>query len=223
MSGKGKKGKDGVVMEFHGLIVTTFSAGVLSFNCNPSALGAAGLSRLLTEADAWAHFRWKQFRFRLRVTPSGATNAQACGFVGGVQDTPPASFSTIMELIPSCFMDVDQTVPTEWVSVSRSEMAGPLPWYKSIVGAADNTEEVPGALVLASTGSAEAVSIELRGVIEFKTSVAAANTPLVVQARLLARLERQNAQKEREGRAIRQVLAPASPLPAALIISAQSK
>ena len=107
------------------------------------------------------------------------------GVVGGVQDTPPATVGAVMELIPSAFMQALTTVPTEWVNVGKDDLAGPLPWYKSIPGTADATEEAPGLLVGAGTGS-QFLTGELRGVFEFKTSTAPANTPaaLVLAARM---------------------------------------
>jgi len=220
MSKKSNKPGDHQLLEFHFLLATTLTSGAATILMNAGLLGSFS-SRIGTEADFWAHFRFKQLRFRLRVTPSTVA-AQFAGFVGGVQDTPPGTAQAVMELLPSCMMDLDQTVPSEWITVSRSELAGPLPWYKTIQGTADSTEEAPGQLVVVGTGS-EAFGVELRGVIEFKTAVSTANTPMAIRLRALARAERLEAERERESRAIRAILAPHAPVSAALSTSSLTK
>jgi hypothetical protein len=203
MSKQNKRGGKGdkQTLEFHTLISAALAAGVFQTLLNPSQFTG---TRLATEADVWAHFRFRKLSFRLRVTPSTSAQ-QFAGFAGGVQDTPPGTAQAVMELIPSCMIDVDQTVPSEWVNVRQSELAGCFPWYKSVVGAADPTEEAPGVLCIVGTGT-EVFGLEVRGVLEFKTAVAVANTPLSMQARNLMRAERLQMAREREARVIRQVL-----------------
>lgn len=187
MPGKrGRKGGmgDGAVIPFHISLSGSLAAGAFSFNLNPSAI-----NRLLIEADAWAHFRVRSFSFRLLPT-SPSTVAQAAGFVGGIQDTPPASYLQVSELLPSCVKGVGQTIPTSWVRVSRSDLAGPFPWYKTIPGSADATEEAPGSVIVIGTGT-EAYNIEMKGKFEFKTSVNSGNTPLSAELRAKIREERQ--------------------------------
>jgi hypothetical protein len=106
-----------------------------------------------------------------------------------------------MELLPSCHLSGSNTVPTEWVRVPKSDLAGPLPWYKSIAGSADATEEAPGAISVFSTGTTDAFSLEVRGVFEFKTAVAPANTPAAValrdQVRTLRKMDQLLSEKQR--------------------------
>jgi hypothetical protein len=83
------------------------------------------------------------------------------------------------------------TVPTGWVKVPKADCSGPLPWYKSVLGGADTTEEIPGYLVMAGTGT-ESVHVELEGLFEFKTAVATGNTP--VEVALRSKLREQRAQ-----------------------------
>jgi hypothetical protein len=85
-------------------------------------------------------------------------------------------------LLPSTVISAGQSIPSEWVNVSKSDLAGPFPWYKTVVGTADPTEESPGLVTIAGT-STDAFVAEFRGVFEFKTSVATANTPLGVNLR----------------------------------------
>lgn len=177
---KGGKGGDSCLVPFHLYNRQAMTSGVLTLLATPTILSP----RAGTEADAWAHFRIKSFKFRLHAT-GGVSNDMAGGWVGGVQDTPPATVAAVSELIPSCILSGDTTVPTEWVTVPRKDLSGPLPWYKSIAGAADPIEESPGALIVAGAGS-DVAGIEYKGVFEFKTSVGTGNTPL--QRKLHAQL-----------------------------------
>lgn len=220
-SGKGKV-KDMMTVELHWTIVSTFTAGAFTVALNPTAL--AGVStRVLSEADAWAHFRVLGFRFRLHPPTGTITADQAIGFVGGVQDTPPATVATVMELIPSAFISEAATVPTEWVNVAKSELAGPLPWYKAVQGAADATEESPGSFMIVGS-TTDAFKAEFRAVFQFKTAVAPANTPALAAAWAMVRAERKRAEQARESLAIRQALAyNPPPVPAALSTSSLTK
>jgi len=113
------------------------------------------------------------------------------GYVGGVQDTIPATFLQLGELLPSCYLAaIVQSVPTDWVKVSASDLAGPLPWYKTVPGTADATEEAPGEVVILTSGLTDTYAIEYRGVFEFKTSVNSVNTPAAQEAHALVRAER---------------------------------
>ena len=134
------KGGDSATFPFHTLYSTVLSAGVL-----PIAVTPVGLSpRASIEADCWAHFRLKRLAFRLFPASTAASNVgQGAGFIGGIQDTPPTTITQVMELLPSTYIGADQTCPTEWVHVPRSDLAGPIPWYKTVAGTADPTEESP--------------------------------------------------------------------------------
>jgi hypothetical protein len=207
MSKNRKLMKDTEILEFHFLFAGAFTAGVFGLLANPAVMGAFS-TRLLAQADLWAHFRLKALKFRLRVNP--ATSAQqAAGFVGGIQDTFPGTIQAVMELLPSVMMDVDQTIPSEWMSVPRVDLAGPMSWYKTVQGGADPTEEAPGALMCVGTGS-EGFVVEIRGAMEFKTGLSTANTPLSIQARTLMRAERLRIERERESVRLRSLLAPPS-------------
>jgi len=204
-----RKGKqDTEVLDFHFIFATTLVGGVFGLPANPTSMSSFS-TRLGAQADLWAHFRWKSLRFRLRVNPSTVAQ-QFVGYVGGVQDSPPATGQAIMELIPSTMMDVDQTVPSEWISVPRVDLAGALPWYKAVPGGPDATEESPGTLIVVGTGT-EAFAVEVRGVMEFKTGLSTANTPLFAQARALMRAERLRIERERESVRLRTLLAPPAP------------
>jgi len=79
-------------MPFHSISNGSLAAGVVSFPLAPLAF-----SRVTLEADVWAHFRVRKLSFRLLPT-SPSTATQAAGYVGGVQDTTPATLLQVVEL-----------------------------------------------------------------------------------------------------------------------------
>jgi hypothetical protein len=203
---------DGCFMPFHHIQVLTLAATTGTINCNPTGLS----SRALSEADNWAHFRLRRLKFRIHPQeklPTAGTNevSRACvGYVGGMEDTAPATATDIMELLPSLYLAGYSTIPTKWMTISPKDLAGPLPWYKTIPGTADVTEESPGQLcyVLAGSGSVNSIVIEWSGIFEFKTSVSATNTPLSAKLREMIRDERRRAADEIERKKLQQVLTP---------------
>jgi hypothetical protein len=52
-----------------------------------------------------------------------------------------------------------------------------------VVGAADPTEEAPGALFVSSAGATDGLIVEVAGVFEFKGSIATNNTPVAMRLR----------------------------------------
>jgi len=175
-----------MVMDFHNLVIGALAAGSFGITCSP---GDANFSlRVVAEGDAWAHFRILKLKFRL-VASDVITAALAAGYVGGIQDSPPITQLTVMELIPATVRGVQQTCYSDWVVVPKKDLAGPFPWYKTIPGAADSTEEAPGQIRLAGS-TTSAFTLEIRGTIEFKTGVATANTPLAANLSRQIREER---------------------------------
>jgi len=174
----------------------------------------AGLSpRVAVEADQWSHFRLLKLKFRIHpaFTYTGAVlNDRAVGFVGGVQDVLPATLSDVMELLPSTYQSTFSTHPSDWVDVPQKDLAGALPWYKAVVGAADTTEEVPGYICIAGT-TTQVVVIEFKGVFEFKTAVAAANSPEEAALRVKIRESRIRTHKDRERAKLLIALSPYRP------------
>lgn len=179
---RGLENRDVTMFPFHTLI--PFSGAGLP-NLSPNSTISA---RAATEADAWAHFRVLKFKFRILPVVQDLTAANtgtaAVGYCGGVQDTAPSAITDIMQLLPSVAITSSQQCPTNWVKVPALDLKGPLPWYKTIPGTADSTEEAPGQLVFNSgITNSPTLQIEVKGVFEFKTSVATANTPAAIKAR----------------------------------------
>jgi len=170
--------RDSCLFPFHYVVQAAFVAGSNNITANP-----AGLSpRALTEADTWTHFRLVSLKYRLLPPTVAPAAVQAVSFVGGIQDTSPGSLANVFELLPTAVLGSRQTSPTQWVRVSKSELSGALPWYKTIQGTADSTEEAPGQICVAGT-TIEAFALEIAGVFEFKGAVATANTPAAVALR----------------------------------------
>lgn len=177
--------KDTAQISFHNAFIGALAVGAFNAPVTPNS-SVISATRLLSEADGYAHFRVRKLAFRLHPS-SSAVASIAVGFVGGVQDTIPQNFTQVGELLSSTVLGGKAVVPTGWVIPSRAELAGPLPWYKTVPGTTGATEEQPGFLVLGGT-SADPFTLEVRGVIEFKTGVATGNTPEEVAA--LAALRR---------------------------------
>jgi len=199
MSVKTKR-SDRSIIHFHSVINAPLVSGSIVNQISPSGL----TGRALTEADAWAHFRVLRLRFRL-LPSSSVTGTQAIGYTGGIQDSTPVSVAQLGELIPSTVLGATQTTPTKWVTVPKADLAGPLPWYKSINGSADVTEEAPGVISISGSGT-DTVLAELFYTFEFKTAVAASNTPAAVNLLQSIRAERLLLAREREREVIKQVL-----------------
>lgn len=168
---KSSRKKDSCVVPFRQTLTGPMAAGVAGFAANPTGI----TGRILIEADAWAHFRWLALRYRLRRVGTVAS-VQVLAYLGGVEDTSPSTIAQGSEVLTSTILAGTDTVPSPWVSPSPAELAGPLPWYKTIPGTADATEEAPGNFSITGTGT-ETWFVEIEGTIMFKVSVAAGNTP----------------------------------------------
>ncbi len=163
-------------MPFHYVFTQTLVSGAYSFNLQP-----ANFPRVGTEADAWAHFRVKKLSFRLHRTALINGPQMGC-YVGAVEDNTVATVASASEVLPSTFLSPVQVAPTEWVHVPKADLAGPFPWYKTISGTADPTEESPGQFAVVGTGT-DTFYAEFRGTFEFKVSLATANTPAALKLR----------------------------------------
>ncbi len=73
-----------------------------------------------------------------------------------------------------------ETCWSRWVNVPRVALQGSLPWYKTIVGAATDEEELCGVLAAAGSGT-NSLNVEFYVVVEFKGPIATANTPMMVE------------------------------------------
>jgi hypothetical protein len=199
--------------EFHGIWSGADAATQVLLNLNPSNMSAAGFTRLGGFADNFASFKIQRLRFRIHC--NNATSGTAACFVGSVQDTSPSTLPQVMEVLPAAILGLVQQVPTNWVEVPKADLAGPLTWYKSLLGTADATEESPGLLVLVHT-TLVAYTVEIEGNYLFKTAVAPANTPMALKLAQEIRASRVLAAQDRERVALRRLLQGAVSSPTAM-------
>lgn len=202
-----KRTGDSCLLPFHGAGGLALVAGTAFIDMNPAGL-AAICGRPQTEADGWAHFRMRALEFRLHH--GAITGDVAAGYVGSVQDTPPANTAAVCEVLPSVYYGSTYTKPSDWVRVSKKDLAGCFPWYKTVPGTADSTEEKPGVLCISGAGTDTPV-IELRGVIEFKTAVSANNTPAELKLRNELRLLRAREEQALARQGLLRVLSVGAP------------
>jgi len=183
---KSSKKKDSCVIPFHFLLAKQMASNVGAIQVSPSGLGL----RAATEADGWASFRVRSMRFRIHPGVAG-DGPFSVGYLGSIADTAPSTIAGLMELQPSIYQANLTTTPSGWMNVGKEDLAGPFPWYKSINGAADTTEEAPGSLYFV-TGAATTnaiVNLEVYITLEFKTSVTTGSTPM--QIMLLKRIRQE--------------------------------
>lgn len=191
-------GKDEIAVPVHVFASTAAASNTAAFSASPSGL-ITFATRLAGLADEWTMFRWSSLRFRLHPVGTSVT----CAYIPGVQDANTFnSRSTAAEVVSSVVMTSVRTTPTEWCAVSKDDLSGPFPWYKSLAGGADSTEEAPGQFSLYTGGATDAYALEIKGVIMFKGSVPPANTP--EEARLLKELHR--VRREAYARSVRDAL-----------------
>ncbi len=165
-------------VEFHGYYASAaLAAGVGSVNVNPLGLS----SHLAALADTYDLYRIIELEYRL-LPNSTITAAQLAAYYPGITDTQPTSAATCAENLDCVILGSQQSVPTAWHKVNKQSLQGYFPWYKTVQGSLDSSEEVQGSIFVVGTGS-ETFSLELRGVAELKNPVAIGNTPQLRTAR----------------------------------------
>ncbi len=198
---------DSCVTPFHVYVSSSVSGNTAAFSLSPSGL-AGWSTRLTSLADSFTKFRFRSCKFRLRSLGV----EQAAAYVAGVQDSNAfASIIAAMEATTACAVFTTQSVPSEWVNIPRVDLMGALPWYKSIAGLADQTEEAPGQILIRSTNATDIYRLEIKGVIEFAGSIPPANTPMEVQLLRQLGQERRNAVIARERASMLKVLSSGPP------------
>jgi hypothetical protein len=166
--------------------IDAMTAGALTISLNPTGFS----TRSLSISDAYQLFRVTGLRFRLHPhgSPAAAVLSDVMlGYSPDFLDTPPTTFATMGELGYVAFMGGPtvgalsraQTCPSAWVTVPTSLLAGSLPWYKSVLGAPDSWDEVPGSLYACTDNisNASLFLAEIEVLYQFKGQVDPANTP----------------------------------------------
>lgn len=162
-------------------ITTATGPGSTGFGLYPSqsVLG----TRLGLIADEFETYRFTEVKFRLHPLLTLAADLIAMSYLPGVVDATP-SFTSLNEVVDSVYISGQATVPSEWRTVTKSELRSNI-WYKSIPGAASDWDEQQGTFRIASAANANvAVYFEIRGVCEFCGAADPGATPAM---RLLGR------------------------------------
>jgi len=164
-------------LPFHYFVAVGTSAGAGQVNMLPAAF-----PRVLEVADSFDMYRVSKFKFRIgppNSTLAASTTAhQVAGFYPGVTDNAPASINDVSENIYSTVRWGNQTTPSDWVEVPKTVLQGYVPWYKTVAGSIDAALERFGSMfVFSSDASTTSVTIEYRGVFEFKGPANTGATP----------------------------------------------
>lgn len=180
---------------------TALAAGVTTVSLIPGNF--VGSTRMVAAVDGYAFFRIRRLRFRLHRTAD--TNLQVAGYIPGNPNTLPSTVTQMGELMYGTTLVPSYTQPSQWVSVGKRELAGPLPWYKTVPGTDPLDFEAPGSIQILGT-STGAVLFEMEGEYEFKEALSTGNTPaiaeLVRRERALRRQEVENATRAKLLRAL---------------------
>ncbi len=175
-------------MPFKGVLSLVLSSGTNRFNVYPT-----NFPRLLSVADNWKLYRFTTFRFRLKTAASGSSSAvYIAAYSPSVMDTTPA-FVDVNEFVISTSLSATAHVDSDWCSVPRAVLKGPLEWYWAIPGTATNVEEIQGTIALVGANAADASTqyIEIDGTIEFSGVTDPGSTPEIrARKHMIAEKER---------------------------------
>lgn len=168
---RGARG-DTVSVPFHYASAVGLVSGKSTISVSPNSLLSP---RLTSIADDFDEYRFTRLRFRLHPLLSQA-GPQALCYMPGIVDTPP-SLAQSSEALSCVIFGQAATTPSAWVTVPAGVLAGMHPWYKTIPGTPEASEELQGNLFLAGTAT-DALFFEVEGVCQFRAAIATGNTPL---------------------------------------------
>jgi len=178
------RSRDTVRVPFHALLNNGFTASA-QLPLTPTLT-----PRLTAIADDFDEFRFEKLRFRVRDV-AAAAGTQVCAYLPGIVDTPPVNLAQIGEILNCVLIAPGETVASQWSDVPKGVLAGMHPWYKSVAGTPEASEEQQGVICLVETSAASTfVFIEVEGICAFRAAVNAGNTPM---ERALAARKRERA------------------------------
>ncbi len=168
---------------FKAIFGVALAAGKFVQPVNPINLS----SRLASMADDFDLYRLSKFRFRLIPSTLASENV-VCAYQAGVTDTA-GTFATVGESNHATCLGLQMTTTTDWVEPKGGDLRGAANWYKAVPGAADDWDEIQGALIFASSNAASTASvyIEAEGVMDFASPADPGLTPAMRRDRMLAR------------------------------------
>ncbi len=166
--------RDTVKVPFSAVIRPTYVAGAVQYTISPN--GSLSI-RLATIADAFDEYRFSMLRYRLHRANN--TSMTVAAFYPGIVDTVPSTIAQIGENPHRTVAGDQTTVPSPWVDVPRGVLAGMHPWYKSVAGTPESSEENQGILcVVDSGGTTSGATLEVEGICELRAGSSTSNTPL---------------------------------------------
>lgn len=170
MSRNRQQSRDTVAIPFRYFAVGSLAAQAIFVSPNGTFS-----PRLAAIADDFDEYRVTSLRFRLQQPITAAATFAAC-YQPGIIDTPPTTAATISEGLNSIVLSTGITTPSQWSRVPKGVLAGMHPWYKTIPGTPEASEELQGGIYAAAstTGSI----LEWEGVCEFRSAISAGNTPM---------------------------------------------
>jgi len=160
---------------FHAMIQLIGVAGVYpTFNVTPMNFG-----RPAVIVDNFDEYRLKRLKFRIypNGTPLVATVSTATFFPTVVTTAPNFLNSydnpTVVTLLPT------DVAPTPWRVVSKADLQGLQPWYKSENASTATPDTLPGQFYITcnNAASTQVINCEFDGVFQFRGETNAASTP----------------------------------------------
>jgi len=168
-----------IKVPFSGINAVTLSGGAGATPIQCSTFG-----RIAAIADTFELYRFVRLKYRIHANATSRTGLQTSGYYPGIVDTTPTTNAQVGENLHLCVLGISQVVPSNWVNVSKSALTGYFPWYKTIAGSVDTSEEVQGNIYHVGAGT-EIVLLEVQGVVEFKSPSSTGNTPAMRSAKKL--------------------------------------
>jgi hypothetical protein len=128
MRGKHRKGSstrtDVANVNVHCIIGIGASGGAANWALNP--YNTTLFPRLNTLCQAYAQYRVMKLKYRILPNGSGST---VLTYYPTTVSSAPTTSAAIMESPNAIGKSITQTVPTQWHSVPRVQLAGPYRWY----------------------------------------------------------------------------------------------
>jgi len=175
--------RDIITVSSRQFTIVGLAGGVGQISLSPSSfIEAAAIS------DVFELYRVTKLRYRLHrhVSTSGSL---AAVYIAGVVDNAPSTAADASVSPYTAVITPTATVPSGWRTVSRRDLVGYQPWYKTIAGSPDPAQEVQGRIYLAGLAS-DFWTVEVEVVYQFKSPCTSSATPAERGARECA-LERE--------------------------------
>lgn len=183
-SSRGNQFKGSITrVAFHRLAVVALSGvtGNSTVSLTPNNSGIGSLDEI---ADQFDLFRCVALKYRIHSMDPTDTTVQAAAFVPDI-DVQTVTSTSLSQSPIAAVQAPFNGVPSPWIRVPGSQLKGMLDWYKCTADAGAAEFESQGLIILAG-GLSDNLTIEIRGMMEFKNPLSAT----VMLERNISRLER---------------------------------